>query len=371
MSDDGTSFAAGRHDELIGDIYECVIDPARWPTTVARVISAVGGVAGWVAVHRPDRVLSTYQIEVGTDPEWQARLRQSYVPLSPYVCTAHYVSSGDILSVEDVVDYDEFTRGRFYREWAAPQGWPDLLFAVLSREADAFSFLGVCLPHRAGAAQKATAAVLVPHLERALRILDLLDRKDRQLDDLEAAVDKMATGVALADAQGGFLGINRSAEMLLGAHVEQLAVGAKRLRAGTSTAPLRDTIRACSIGAVPRDGATLLLSEGECALTVHVVPLPAGKSEQRSGAVAALFVTDPARPPSLPPHAIIQRFGLTPSELRVALALSEGRSPAAIAAQHGTSLATVRTHLRRLYEKTGTEGQAALVRKVAHYMHGI
>ena len=55
--------------------------------------------------------------------------------------------------------------------------------------------------------------------------------------------------------------------------------------------------------------------------------------------------------PALPSGTIIQRFGLTPSELRVALALTEGKTPAAIAAQHGISLATVRTHLRRLYEK--------------------
>ena len=371
MSDNGTCGAATSHDALIGDIYECVIDPARWPGTVAHVIEAIGGIAGWVAVHRPDRVRSTYQIEVGTDPEWQTKLRESYVPLSPYVGTAHYVSSGDILSVEDVVDYDEFTAGRFYREWAAPQGWPDLLFAVLAREADAFSFLGVCMPHRAGPESKAAAAVLVPHLERALRILDLLDRNERRLDDLEAAVDAMATGVALADRDGALLGINRSAEALLGKMMEMLPDGRKRLRAGSTTRPVHEAIRVCGVQAMGRDGETLLVDTGERSLTILVVPLPPPRSIQTTGAVAALFVSDPACPPSLPPHAIIQRFGLTPSELRVALALLDGSSPTIIAAQHGVSLATVRTHLRRLYEKTGTDGQVALVRIVANSLQGV
>lgn len=52
---------------------------------------------------------------------------------------------------------------------------------------------------------------------------------------------------------------------------------------------------------------------------------------------------------------------LTPSELRVALALLGGKTPGAIAPGQGVSLATVRTHLSRLYHKTDTGGQASLV----------
>lgn len=369
MSDSETA-ARVRRDRLIGDIYECVVDPARWSDTVRRVIAEIGGVAGWVAVHRPDRVASSYQIEVGTDPDWQLRLRQSYVPLSPYIGAAHYVRSGDLLSVADVMDYDEFTAGRFYREWAAPQGWPDLLFAVLAREADAFSFLGVCLPRRAEPAHKEAAAFLTPHLERALRILDLLDRKNRQLDDLEAAVDAMATGVALVDAEGGLMGINRSAEILLGPLVDGAIQGQRRLRRNAATGAVHDAITASAAGVLGSDGATQLVDADSRRLTIHTVPLPAA-SGGRKGAVAALFVSDPASPPSLPPHAVIQRYGLTPSELRVVLALMDGASPAAIAARHGISLATVRTHLRRLFDKTGTDGQAALVRTVAESLRGV
>lgn len=372
MSRNGIDAVGACRDRLIGDIYECVVDPARWPDTVARVIAGIGGVAGWVAVHRPDRVASSYQIEVGTDPLWQQRLRESYVPLSPYIGAAHYVSSGDLLTVEDVVDYGEFTRGRFYREWAAPQGWPDLLFAVLSREADAFSFLGVCLPARAEPRHKEAAAMLVLHLERALRILDMVDRSRRQLDDLEAAVGVMGTGVALITAEGAVQGINRSAERLLKPHLVEGPAGVRRLRWSAATGPLRDAVAASARRTLDQAGATLPLDAGARQLTVHLVPLPASRSAGgEKGAVAALFVTDPAEPPSLPPAAVVARYGLTPSELRVALALVEGHAPAAIAAQHGISLATVRTHLRRLYDKTGTEGQAPLVRAITSALQGV
>ena len=45
--------------------------------------------------------------------------------------------------------------------------------------------------------------------------------------------------------------------------------------------------------------------------------------------------------------------------------LLDGKNPRAIAAQQGVAMPTVRTHLRRLYEKTRTAGQADLVRLVA------
>ena len=46
------------------------------------------------------------------------------------------------------------------------------------------------------------------------------------------------------------------------------------------------------------------------------------------------------------------------------LALVEGATPHQIAERFNTAIATVRTHMRRLLEKTGTTRQAELVRKV-------
>jgi DNA-binding CsgD family transcriptional regulator len=56
-----------------------------------------------------------------------------------------------------------------------------------------------------------------------------------------------------------------------------------------------------------------------------------------------------------------ERFGLTPSEARVACALSDGKSTAEIAAELGVKPDTVRTHLKKIYGKTGTARQAQLV----------
>lgn len=54
-------------------------------------------------------------------------------------------------------------------------------------------------------------------------------------------------------------------------------------------------------------------------------------------------------------------YALTQAEMRVCSHLSNGLAPKSIAQTLGLSVATVRTHLRNLYSKTGTDGQVSLI----------
>ena len=58
-----------------------------------------------------------------------------------------------------------------------------------------------------------------------------------------------------------------------------------------------------------------------------------------------------------------EAYGLTPAEGRVLAGLLDGRDPGSIAEALGIAVSTVRTHIKRLYEKTGTSRQTELVVK--------
>jgi DNA-binding CsgD family transcriptional regulator len=73
----------------------------------------------------------------------------------------------------------------------------------------------------------------------------------------------------------------------------------------------------------------------------------------------------PNQPTAL--EAIAQHFQLTPAELRVLVAIVEVGGVPEVAAVLGISETTVKTHLQRLFEKTGTHRQADLVMRVAAY----
>jgi DNA-binding CsgD family transcriptional regulator len=68
-----------------------------------------------------------------------------------------------------------------------------------------------------------------------------------------------------------------------------------------------------------------------------------------------------------PPEAIAKLYGLVPSELRVLLAIVQVGGVPEAAEALGIGGATVKTHLHRLFAKTGTRRQAELVKLVAGF----
>jgi DNA-binding CsgD family transcriptional regulator len=65
------------------------------------------------------------------------------------------------------------------------------------------------------------------------------------------------------------------------------------------------------------------------------------------------------------------RFGLTAGEARVALEMTSAEGRAAAAQRLGVSVATLKTHLVRIFEKTGVSRQAELVRLLLEETQGL
>jgi DNA-binding CsgD family transcriptional regulator len=119
-----------------------------------------------------------------------------------------------------------------------------------------------------------------------------------------------------------------------------------------------------------------LIARGGERHLAHVLPLTSG-ARRRAGiatsAAAVLFVHKAALEVPSPPEAIARAYNLTPTELRVLLAIVEIGGAPEVAEALGIGDTTVRTHLGRLFEKTGAKRQADLVKLVAGFsspLHG-
>ena len=136
---------------------------------------------------------------------------------------------------------------------------------------------------------------------------------------------------------------------------------------------LRDIVAASGSGdaAVGVTGIAVPLTAGDGERHVaHVLPLTSG-ARRRAGAsyaaVAALFVHKAALSTPSPPEVIAKTYRLTPTELRVLLALVEVGGAPEVAEALGIAGTTVKVHLKRLFEKTGVRRQADLVKLVARF----
>ena len=79
-------------------------------------------------------------------------------------------------------------------------------------------------------------------------------------------------------------------------------------------------------------------------------------------AAAMLVIHDPAQPIDIPVEWIMDAYGLTPAEARVALCAASGATIPETAHRLNVSPNTVKTHLRKVFAKTGTSRQTELVR---------
>jgi DNA-binding CsgD family transcriptional regulator len=101
-----------------------------------------------------------------------------------------------------------------------------------------------------------------------------------------------------------------------------------------------------------------------------VLPLTSGARRSAGlayNAVAALFVRKVAFSVSSPAELIGRMYKLTPTELRVLSAIVDIGGVPEAAASLGVATTTIRTHLGRLFEKTGVGRQADLVKLVAGF----
>lgn len=104
---------------------------------------------------------------------------------------------------------------------------------------------------------------------------------------------------------------------------------------------------------------------GGPALVLHLVPVRRAAHDLFQTGQLMLIVT-PVTPGSGPSSEVIKGlFDLTATEARVARRLLEGAAAAEIAAESGTSLNTIRFHIKSLLAKTGHSRQVDLVTLLA------
>ncbi|SFU81939.1 DNA-binding transcriptional regulator, CsgD family [Methylobacterium sp. 174MFSha1.1] len=196
-----------------------------------------------------------------------------------------------------------------------------------------------------------------------------------------AALDALALAVLVVDRQGHILHANREATDLLdrpdGALSGQPAGGHGSLgtkpqgfkhlgaRQAEGRSRLHALIQAACDGRSGDAGGFLQLESGspdEPGVSVCVSPLADVEAETPGRAVVVARLL---RAQGRIEVQLRTLFGLTRAEAQVGAALARGGCLAEIAAELGISVTTARTHVARIFLKTGTKQQSQLVALVA------
>jgi DNA-binding CsgD family transcriptional regulator/PAS domain-containing protein len=366
-----------RFSALIGDIYDAALDPSRWVEALARTARFVGGPAA--TLYSRDVASKTVSVAYlfGMEPEYEQLYLDKYITLDP-LTTGHLFSQIEVpIGAGDLLRYDEFLQTRFYQEWARPQRLVDCLHVTLDKSATSVALLSISR-HRLDGAVDAEARrrmrLIVPHVRRAMLIGKVVELKKAEAATLADTLDGLSAGMFLVDARGRIVHANAAGHVMLN-EADILRVASGRLTSGDPQADrtLADIFATAGAGdaAIGAKGiAVPLVARNGGRHVAHVLPLTSG-ARRRAGAnyaaVAAVFVHEAALDMPSPPEAIAKAYKLTPSELRVLLAVVEVGGVPEVADALGVAETTVKTHLGRLYRKVGARRQADLVKVVANF----
>lgn len=361
--------------DLIGAVYDCALDPDLWPRAMERVCRAFDFVASQLYVVDFDSGAHSFARGWGEPPDATRELRERYGEESAAMQRAVLLRpDGDEPFVMRRDAPPGFLDSPFYRAWALPLGYCDMVSTVVLRDGWRVGQWGVARHLRAGPAgprEIAAMRLLAPHARRAVTIANLLETRTVAAESLADTLDRLSLGVGILGEGGRILHANAAARRMMADGLPIRSEGGRLAAARPEeTAALRGAIALAARDEAELDATGLGLKltgrEGEAALA-HVLPLARRDRRQRlvPRATAAVFVArrDGAALPRLDGFA--RAFGLSPAEARLLGRLVAGETPAEAALALGVTLATAKTHLARLLGKTGTARQADLRALVA------
>ncbi len=373
MTSSVSSDEAQHVSDLIGAIYDCVVEPSRWDATLDATRGLLDCANAILYVVDPVTGDHRMQKMVGITATWAARLETHDADLAALHATIpdFYTRPLDEPFVcHKDVDNETWTANGYYREWAAPQGIVDVIDTILMRRHDRVASCALCRHEHHGLIGEREIRLnrmLAPHLRRAVTISDLIDLATFDCEALNGTLDAIAVGIVLVAKEGKVVHANRAARRMFEVgHPLRLVRG--RLRAGDSDTTARLDRIICRASrreseiAAAGIGMALVTGDADVA-TAHVLPLARGEVRTRLSprAVAAVFVSDGTGSSIGTLDAVAEAYGLTHAEARLLERLVLGENVAEAAASLNIARTTAKTHIARLLAKTGSRRQTDLL----------
>ena len=362
---------------MVGDIYDASLDPTLWPGVFDKASTFIGGSAAALSSYDIVAKQTHFYFSSGHEPHFLEQYTEKYAKINPVFPTVVFHDVERPLAIPDCLPQEEFCRSQFVREWVAPQGYVDTMFANLEKSPTGCALFTVMRHMRDGFADDAVRhrfGLVVPHVRRALLIGKVIELHKIEAAALADSLDTLASAMFIVDATGRIVHANASGfTMISEAKVVNAPNGRLRSIDPSADQSFQEIFPAAEAGdaALGRKGIAIPLRAGDGERHVaHVLPLTSG-ARRRAGvsyaAAAAVFVRKAGLDLPTPPEVLAREFALTPAELRVLFAIIQIGGAPEVASVLGIAEPTVKTHLKRLFEKTGTHRQADLVKLVAGF----
>lgn len=356
----------------VGRIYDCILWPDRWHPTVDAIREDFAWHNAMLGVYSFRDDGQSFQVAIGIPEEYGGIANDpTYVPDAFQLWGGK--SRIDAAPLEEPVlqsqmgDPSTWRNNRYFKAFAEPQGLVDAVSVGLARDSSMVATLtGGLHVSRGPSTQDEIAGLraLAPHLRRAVTISNLFDNLLAQKRMFSEALEASRAGIMLVDQDLTILHANRVAQRLLdGSNPIRVVNDRLVMREELSQRALIAAVKSsASLATARASGIPTRRSDGTI-MMVHTFPLTGREIRQQVGlrATTAVLVAASSEPLDVDNEALALLYNLTPAEVRIVNLSSKGLTMAETGRTLGIAASTVKTHLLRIYEKTGTRRRAELV----------
>ncbi len=329
--------------------------------------------SGWIWVHDFRAGESKVHEFIGFDGAYVESYIARYAKLNPWLKDqGRYSRPGAVVTGCDIVKRRNLVKTEFYAEWLEPQDLCHRIAGVLSvdgKRITAFEFLRGPAAPAFGLREAALCRELLPHWRAAKQMREVVIDIETERDAAWQLLERLPFGVALVNDACEPVATNRYLSELL-ASANGLTSRRNGLCASSHSESdaLHELVAQVTSRPADEHGAaegimTLSRDAGQRPLQVMVLALPnPDGAAHGAGVSAAVFILNPDQPIGPNQGTLRRLYGLTKSEARLASLVAQGMRLDEATESMGVALSTGRTHLKRIFSKTGTQRQAELVR---------
>lgn len=354
-------------------LFDAALVPGLWPDALDQLADSLGAVGAAVVPQAASKQVMGFPSSRSVAHVMDAYVRDGWYlhDLRGERAWPQFARGARVILEHDLSSQDERSRLPYYQELFGAFGLP--WWAAIGFKAEGSQWgMPLFRDARRGPYEPQDAAAFVDVGQHLAHVVALTANFRRALDARTIELADSDTDLITLDQMGHVLDVSPGA---VGRMAKGLAIRRRRL---TASDPRQDrklqAALAAAVGA--RSAADLnghptvvMLHEGRPTLLVEFIALPGVARDVFARAVAVAILRSPGVHSVASEQALVQAFGLTPGECRLARLVGSGISLRNASDELEITLETARTVLKRIFMKVGVSRQAELVAVLSAMSH--
>ncbi len=354
-------------EELIDLIQHVGLEPSRWPAAIQRLSDSFRASASGMWLYRPGDPSWSFSVHLGVTPEYLTRFQRDFTVKDNWCEEAmRPAPAGSVAADWMLVPLPKLRASALFQEWGRPQGLYAAAIVKTAMDRDGMGLLSLLRSEAAGEWETndiSRLRALAPHLVRATQVSRKLGGLMARADLAEEALDLAPQPLMILDREARLIHGNCAAfDLLRREDGLRLHHGSLYASDASSSKRLRGLISRVATTASGDAQLVIRRCNNQRPLLLHATRMRSSRDPWAPPAQRVILIISHSEAPRHDGTTfLVDGYGLTPAEARLASLITEKTPSLREAAdQLGISLNTAKTHLRKIFLKTGTRRQSEL-----------